>query len=168
MSDVKKDIIEGDEPVQKRDKPDISSLEDALEVGDDGSVKFLPAVGGKVVIERCVEDGQWLDTNLYTVTAIDEETGALRLIRDEFGHNAMSNYIEGILRGYVFKLPPKKGPIVKRKIRAGKKMKPTLTVPSDPNAPKKVRGRPKGSKNRPKDVAVAEKAPKVQGKKRGK
>ncbi len=157
MSDVEKDIIEGDEPVQKRAKPDISSLEDAVEVNDDGTVKFLPVVGGKVVIERCVEDGQWLDTNLYTVTDIDTESGALRLIRDEFGHNAMSNYMEGILRGYVFKLPPKKGPIVKRKVRAGK-MKPTLTVPSDPNAPKKGRGRPKGSKNRPKEVIQAEKA----------
>jgi hypothetical protein len=149
----------------KRSKPDISYLEDAVEVNDDGTVKFIPFVGGKVVIERCVEDGQWLDTNLYTVTAIDEETGALRLIRDEFGHNAMSNYMEGILRGYVFKLPPKKGPIVKRKVRVGKKMKPTLTVPSDPNTPKKGRGRPKGSKNRPREVIQAEKA---QGKKSGK
>lgn len=141
-----------------RAKPDISALEDALEVNDDGTVKFIPIVGGKVVIERCVEDGGWLDTNLYTVREIDEETGALRLIRDEFGHNAMSNYMEGILRGYVFKLPPKKGPIIARKVRAGKKTKPTMTVPVDPSAPKKGRGRPKGSKNRPKEVIKAEKA----------
>lgn len=157
-----KDIIEGEEPVVKRSKPDIRHLEDAIEVDDDGNVKFLPQVGGKVVIERCVESGSWLDTNLYTVTAIDTETGALRLIRDEFGHNAMSNYMEGILRGYVFKMPPKKGPIVKRKIRVSKKPRAdkgevTLTVP-DPNAPKRGRGRPKGSKNRPKDAIKAEKA----------
>lgn len=145
-------------PESKRAKPDISSLEDAVDVSDDGTVTFIPVVGGKVVIERCVESGDWLDTNLYTVTDIDTESGALRLIRDEFGHNAMSNYMEGILRGYVFKLPPKKGPIVKRKVRVSRKVKDaTITIP-DPNLPKKGRGRPKGSKNRPKDVIQAEKA----------
>ena len=144
-------VLEDGEKAVKRSRPDISHLDDAVEVGDDGSVTFIPQVGGKVVIERCVESGQWLDTNLYTVTAIDIETGALRLIRDEYGHQAMSNYMEGILRGYTFKLPPKKGPIVGRKVRI-KKTKATIQVPADPNAPKKGRGRPKGSKNRPKTV----------------
>lgn len=139
----------------KRSKPDISHLAEAVEVDDDGNVTFLPKEGGKVVIERCVESGVWLDTNLYTVKAIDTETGALRLIRDEFGHQAMSNYIEGTLRGYIFKLPPKKGPIVKRKIRVGST--PTLTIPTDPNAPKRGRGRPKGTKNRDKETIRAEK-----------
>lgn len=153
----------------KRAKPDISHLEDALSVDDDGNVTFLPQVGGKVVIERCVESGSWLDTNLYTITEVDRETGDLRLIRDEMGHRAMSNYMEGIVRGYVFKLPPKKGPITGRKVRVKKvkSEKETITIP-DPNAPKRGRGRPKGSKNRPKDVVAADKATKVQGKKRGK
>ncbi len=158
-------VIDPEVDVPKRAKPDISMLEDALEVDDEGNVKFLPIVGGKVVIERQFE-GQWLDTNLYTVTAIDPETGALRLIRDEFGHQAMSNYMEAILRGHIFKLPPKKGPIVKRKVRVSRKSKEkeTITIP-DPNQPKRGRGRPKGSKNRPKDVIKVEK---VQGKKSGK
>lgn len=143
-------VVDPEVDVPKRAKPDISMLEDALEVDDEGNVKFLPIVGGKVVIERQFE-GQWLDTNLYTVTAIDPETGALRLIRDEFGHQAMSNYVEAILHGHIFKLPPKKGPVVKRKVRV-KKVKPekgdvTLTVP-DPNAPKRGRGRPKGTLNK--------------------
>ncbi len=170
MSDDK-DLPEFDyEPdAPKRAKPDISHLEDALTVDDDGTVTFIPQVGGKVVIERCVESGSWLDTNLYTITEVDRETGDLRLIRDEMGNRAMSNYMEGIVRGYVFKLPPKKGPITGRKVRVSRKLKEkeTITIP-DPNQSKRGRGRPKGSKNRAKDVVAAEKAAKVQGKKRGK
>jgi hypothetical protein len=168
MSDDK-DLIEFDyEPdAPKRAKPDISHLEDALSVDDAGNVTFLPQVGGKVVIERCLESGSWLDTNLYTITDVDRQTGDLRLVRDEMGHRALSNYMEGIIRGYVFKLPPKKGPITGRKVRV-KKAKPekkTIAVP-DPNASKRARGRPKGSKNRPREVVAADRAAKVQGKAR--
>ena len=157
------DSIDIEKP--SRTRPDISHLDDALSVDDDGNVTFLPQIGGKVVIERCIESGSWLDTNLYTITDVDRMTGDLRLIRDEMGHRAMSNYLEGIIRGYVFKLPSVKGPIIKRKVRLVRKPKKEVVTISGPVGPKKGRGRPKGSKNRPKEVIRAERAEKIRGKK---
>jgi hypothetical protein len=158
-----------EEKVIVRARPDISHLDMAVEVDDAGNVTFIPEVGQKVVIERpatCLPGSPWLDTTLYTVLDIDPETGNLKLWRDELGGFASSNYIEGLLQGYSFRLPPKKGPIVKRKLRVKRLVKedtvPTVTVPP---GEKRARGRPKGSKNRPKDVIKAEKTARVQARK---
>jgi hypothetical protein len=161
----------------KRVKPDIDHLDDAVEVTDDGQVLFLPKVGEKVVIERHVPElaHSWLDTNLYTVRAIDPETGHLRLMSEEYGHNAMSNFMEGILLGYVFKIPPKTGPWQHRQQRV-KKVKLVREKPAKKERPivigapvkKTGKGRPKGSKNRPKAEIEAEKKARhvAKGKKR--
>lgn len=160
-----------DSPIEEeksdpRSRPDISHLEMAVEVTEDGTVTFLPKVGEKVVIERIasiIPGGPWLDTQLYTVKEIDTETGNLSLWRDELGGFAASNYIEGLLMGYSFRLPPRRGPIVKRKVRVklAEKAPPKELAPGE----KRSRGRPKGSKNRSKDVIKAEKAARGQARK---
>lgn len=157
-----------------RQKPDISHLEMAIEIDDEGNVTFLPEVGEKVVIERYAtllgEGAPWLDTCLYTIKSIDRETGALRLWHDELGNFAASNYIEGTLMGYSFRLPPKKGPITKRKVRVKRVVRDTVEEApvslyrkgsaGEAMAERKGKGRPKGVRNRPKEVIAAEKAAK--------
>jgi hypothetical protein len=102
-------------PKPERDKrPDISHLDFALD--DDGN--FIPDVGDRIVIERCaslVEGSPWLDTCLYTILAIDRETGSLKLRNEEFKHYSFSNYVDGTLMGYSFRIPPQKGSLSQMK-----------------------------------------------------
>jgi hypothetical protein len=141
-------------------KPDITWLEDAV-VEAEGMKVPLFNVGDRIVIERycrMLQGSPWLDTQTYEVQSIDDETGDLRLWNPDLKQFAMSNFIKGPARGDVFKLAPAKGSIGKKK--RGRPRKHPLGAPKPEVKPgeKRGRGRPKGSKNRPKDVIKAEKA----------
>jgi hypothetical protein len=150
-----------------KDKPDISRLQDAVTRNTDGKLIFIPEVGGKVIIERTTDLGDgnrvWLDTETFRVESIDPETGHLRLINFSLRCAAQSNFITGLERGYLFKLPGSEGNVGKR--RRGRPKKPhrgledlePQTTPQQ-KVPGKKRGRPKGSLNRDKATIAKEKA----------
>ena len=148
-------------------KPDISRLPNAI--GPDGKPLFR--IGEKIIIERrstVLAGNPYLDTRTYMVVNINNDNGTLDLFDEDLAQSALSNYITGLQKGYVFKLArgnqvatkrkrgrPRKNPIVDETIP-----KP---VPLDENGQpiKKRRGRPPGSKNRDKDTIKAEKKAKM-------
>lgn len=162
--------VDFEETVDAREgrKPNIDHLDDAIAVLEDGSVIPLFGVGDKLVIERrasILPGNPWLDTQTYTVTDIDDVTGDLKLMSDGYGHSAMSNFIKGLAAGYRFKLPSGSAIGKKRRGVKGRGRKPKIAatpVAAAPTAPapdgqvKRGRGRPPGTKNRPKAVIEAE------------
>jgi hypothetical protein len=155
-------------------KPDISHL--LFAVDDRGN--FIPQVGDKVVIERCcslLASNMWLDTCLYSVRDIDYDNGNLKLWNEDEKQHALCNYLDGVLAGYVFKLPPLVGNFSTKKqviyYDKGEEPEPEdsslmarmrregliIGEPTVVSSPKKEgRGRSKGSKNRPREVILAE------------
>lgn len=107
-------------------KPDIDHLPDCVVDG-----KFLGKPGDKIVIEHyasMLKDRPWLKTCAYSVIAIDEVRGDLKLIDVQTNQNALSNYITGVEYGYRFKFAAKTGnPIGARRKR--RKVVPTKSVP---------------------------------------
>jgi hypothetical protein len=144
-------------------KVNIDRLIDAVVKSDDGTLLFIPDVGEKVIIERytmCLPGNPWLDTKVYTVRGINDETGDLYLWDEDSKQQAMSNYITGPQRGFTFKIPAKfgsKNVIVKRRTRRTK-VERELEAAEKALKPKGRRGRPKGQKNRPKEEIALEKA----------
>ena len=113
---------------QKRlgSKPNIDNLEP-------GVVDQIPAfkIKDRIIAERyssCLENNHWLDTRTYTVLSIQED-GTVMCMDDELRHTAILNYKS---KYCTIKLCPKNAP-------------PAATMYT-----KKGRGRPKGSRNKPK------------------
>lgn len=141
-------------PAGKR--PDITHLPDALDV--DGRPLFT--TGDKILIERyasMLSTNPWLDTHTYTVHAIDDRTGGMRLWDETVGHWALDNYLQGPRVGQVYKMATERIDGKKKRKRGEKKTKKTEVLAPTPKADgQKRRGRPKGAKNRPRDVVEAE------------
>lgn len=138
-------------------RPNIDHLPNGTAVLVDGTILPLFDVGDKIIAERHISFLQghpWLDTRVYTVRSIDDETGAVHCSDDELLHYACIGFKHPFTR---IKLCPKKG----NPFKAPKVEKPKVELPP---GEKKRRGRPKGSKNRPKDVIQAEKQAKKEGK----
>lgn len=165
---------EAKEKARLAQKPIIDALEDAIESDEDGTPVFTVPPGEKVIIERyrsVLPGNAWLDTKVYTVETIDGVTGNLTLWDDEGKCFAMSNYLTAPPRGYRFKVPPAKGGLHIQGRRRGRPRKVVPLGEEKPSAPvqldengqpvKKKRGRPAGSKNRPRDVVTAEKRAKA-------
>lgn len=160
-------------PRKPEAKPDISRLPDAIEGG-----KLLLKPGERIVIERRVPflaGCPYLDTRTYLINSIDEAKGVLRLWDEAFQQWAMDNYVKGPSYGQVYKMAL--GRSVTTKKKRGRPRKNPVEAPKpvelgpDGKPVKKKRGRPKGSKNRPKDEIREEKvakAAKRSMKKRGK
>lgn len=142
-------------------KPDISHLKPALVVVD-GAPLPLFNIGDKIVIERyasVLAARPWLDTLTYTVESIDDETGVVGLWNEDLKQHALGNYITGPKKGDVYCLAIAKETIGKKK-RGRPRVRP-LPPEGEPKPVRKgKRGRPPGSKNRPKDVIAAERAAK--------
>lgn len=148
-------------------KPDISRLPNAISA--DGSPLFRP--GEKIIIERratVLEGNPYLDTRTYMVVGINTENGNLDLFDESLCQSAMSNWISGLKRGFVFKLA--RGNEVATKKKRGRPRKNPIedrtevkAVPLDDRGQpvKKKRGRPPGSKNRDRDTIRAEKKAKM-------
>lgn len=140
-------------------KPDISHLEMAI----DEKGNFIPGEGDQVVIERycsVLPSKCWLDTCLYTIRELDYDNGNLRLWNETDEHYSWSNYVEGTLMGYSFRLPPKKGSFSKKKeiVYYDKGEEPLWVKPEDAIASAAAGPQPKvRAKNRPKHVIEAEK-----------
>ena len=160
-------------------KPLIDHLADAVGADELGNLVFLGKTGDKVIIERIatvLSHRPWLDTRTYIVESVDGVTGDMRLFDPEMCQEAMSNFITGTKRGYRFKLPSSKGMSIGKRKRGRPKKNPTdapelekpVVLDAAGQPVKKKRGRPPGSKNRERDVIRAEKAAKVQKKRRAK
>lgn len=147
-------------PKRDRSKPVIDHLADAVVRLSDGTPVLVPEVGDNIVIERTatvIEGAPWLDTTIYKIVKVDDETGVITLWDAEKSHNVLDNFRIGYRSGSrVYKVPPVRGkwdaPPPKARINPI-----TTTNPEDPNAPKRKRGRPPGTKNRSKEVIAAEK-----------
>lgn len=164
LSPEAREIAEAMEPVAEVRKPNISMLHRAVEEVD-GELLPLFAVGDRIVIERhahSLPGNPWLDTQTYVVQDIDDETGVLRLWNPGQNQFAMGNYITGPERGDDYRLAgDRRNPIGKRKRGRPRKnpVEPIAPlVDGQPLPVKRGRGRPKGVKNRPKDVIAAERA----------
>lgn len=134
-------------------KPTIDHLPDAIVTDASGALIPLFDVGDRIVVERYLlwYPFSWLDTKVYTVRQIDDDTGVVRCRDEEYAQQAFVGFKHA---GQTFKLAPKRG----NPFNVAK-MKKSGVERSDLNAPageKKRRGRPKGSKNRPKEEIKAE------------
>ena len=128
-------------------KPDISHLKPGVaEVG--GELIPLFDVGSRIVVERTaglLRSRPWLDTRVYIVRMIDDDKGIVGAWDEEWPHGTHNCFLSFKDGFHDIRLAPKAGnPFVPRKER------PKATEAADPTAPKRKRGRPKGSKNRPK------------------
>lgn len=134
-------------------KPNIDHLVDGTVTMDNGELLPLFDVGDTIVAERHISlmpGHPWLDTRVYVVNRIDDETGAIHCTDPEYHHYACIGYKSPFTR---IKLCPKGT----NPFKAPKAEKPAAAPAADGSpAPKKGRGRPKGSKNRPKDVIKQE------------
>lgn len=152
---------------RERAKPDISRLPNAID--NDGFPLFR--AGEKIIIERrstILIGSPYLDTRTYTVVSIDTETGKLDLFDDTLCQSALSNYRQGLDRGYVFKLA--RGNSVATKKKRGRPRKNAIVDRTDIKATptttdgqpiKKKRGRPPGTKNRDRETIKLEKKAKL-------
>lgn len=164
--DEVKDLLKHEEEHAKDPckKPAIDHLDDAVVFLSDGTPVFVPEIGERVIIERytsLLPGRPWLDTKLYLIRDVDQETGHLSLWDEETQHWVVSNFADGLQSGYRFKLPPDHGRgIPKKKHRRTKEERRQAKEDSwaqMATKKKSRRGRPKGSKNRDKAVIQAEK-----------
>lgn len=154
-------------------KPLIDHLEDAVGKDQFGNPVLNAKVGDKIIIERyatVLSHKPWLDTKTYVITNIDGVTGDLVLMDTDLGQQAGSNYITGTKHGYRFKLPNSKGMSIGKRKRGRPRKNPTgapepvkpMQFGPDGKPVAKKRGRPAGTKNRPKEVIRAEKRAKLE------
>lgn len=156
-------------------RPNIDDFADAVVRDELGRYVLLVRPGEKLIVERfatILPNNPWLDTKTYTVQSVDEATGRVHLWDDELQRTALTDYIAGTKAGYRFKLPIK-GRKVSSKRKRGRPRKvvaaapvaqPTTAPTTNPDGTpvKRGRGRPKGAKNRDREIIVAEKKAKAE------
>lgn len=143
---------------RERLRPPIDHLKNAVkESKTKGQVlvpEFLAKVGDRIVLERwatLLKGAPWLSTGVFIVRQIDYETGFVWLY-DALCHNhSCTNFITGPASGAVkiMLAPGVKDPFTVPR-RAPEKTLPAKDAVTNPDVSKKRRGRPRGSKNRPK------------------
>jgi hypothetical protein len=155
-------------------KPVIDHLSDGVALLDDGTVLPLFDAGDRIVAERhtnCLTGSPWLDTRVYVVRSIDDELGIVHCTDEEMRHYACIGFRNPWTR---IKLAPRRGNpfsvsrVEKERLKEQEKEKKKGQVAAPADGEKKKRGRPKGSKNRSKDVIEAEKSAKKAMKKQKK
>lgn len=134
-------------------RPVIEHLRTGVFVQADGTILPLFDVGDRIVVDRrttLLRGIPWLETIVGKVRTIDDESG-LVTVWDEDGdpRSPPTRYTNFKDPYHIFKLAPDRGNPFEP---------PPEPKPEKPQrAPgQKGRGRPKGSKNRPKDVIKAE------------
>lgn len=148
-------------------RPDISKLPNGI--GTDGIPTFVR--GDKVVIERysgILRGHPYLDTRTYVIQSIDVVTGKITMYDAAQGQFATDNWKAGLKNGNVYKLAknttidlsskrkrgrPRKNPDAPTNVA----IKPVPIVDINGMPVAKKRGRPAGSKNRPKEIIMNEK-----------
>lgn len=167
---------EAKEKARNAAKPVIDHLPDAVGTDELGNPTFLAGAGDRVIIERVatvLNNKPWLDTKTYVVNSVDCATGELRLWDTDAARDTVSNYIDGISRGYRFKLPTRRDMEIGKRKRGRPKKNPTgipeqakpVELDAEGKPVIKKRGRPKGSKNRDKAIIKAEKKAKLEARK---
>jgi hypothetical protein len=150
-------------------RPDVSAFPDAL----DGEGRPLFRAGDRVVVERrsvVLAGAPWIDTKVYRVLNVDQDTGNVRFYDEQINQFASSNYRTATARGSVFKLLPtgaRTDNLGKRK-RGRPRKNPEAVAKPVSTEPKRGRGRPRGVKNRPKEVIAEEKRARREAKRTGK
>jgi hypothetical protein len=140
-------------------RPSIEHLEDGTVTLEDGLVLPLFAAGDRIVVERFLSWSlnYWLDTKVYKVREIDDDSGVVKCIDEEHGTLANIGFKHP---GQNVKLVPGRGdpfnPAKARKELAAKQ-KAQFNKDNGIVEKKRGRGRPPGSKNRPKEIIKAEK-----------
>lgn len=142
-------------------KPSIDHLDDAVvEMEGHGRI-FLPEPGNGLIIQY---PEIWRDTSYYTVRKIDYGTGTVYLWCPSRGQWALTNFLNYDKHGLVMKMPPEGASELRMAIALGRRKRgrprknPVAVVTPPPQeGASRGRGRPKGSKNRPKDIIDAEK-----------
>ena len=88
-------------------RPDIAHLADGVVCGTDTGGIPIPLfdVGSRIVVERTI-NGRWLDTRVYRVKSIDDDTGIVRCWDEECNHHAVVGFKHD---GQTFKLAPERG-----------------------------------------------------------
>jgi len=137
-------------------RPPIEHLKDGIAVLGDGSSVVLFDVGDRIVVDTrtsLLKGLPWLETIVGRVRSIDDDTGMVSLYDEDSDFRSprarWASFKDGLA---CFKLAPAKGsPFIVTEV----KVQPTVPQPG-----KRGKGRPKGTKNRPKAVIEAEKAAK--------
>lgn len=154
-------------------RPSIDHLEAGVVTTEDpnGDTIVVPLfdVGDRIVVDVRTEhlkNSPWLYTLVGKVRSIDDDTGLVTIFdEDTDPRNPAVRYVSMRLPTLqAFKIAPLKGnPFDSTK----KHVRPTVTPVTGPDGSpeRRGRGRPKGTKNRPKDVIVAEKAARKAAKK---
>lgn len=146
-------------------KPAIDHL--ALATFHDPDLGVVPLfnVGDRIVAERHTSHLRgcpWLDTRILIVVAIDDVTKIATCRDENLKHHTQVGFADPLTRvrmaskfGDPFKVPARRTTAVP----TDGPTENTTRTPGEttPDSGKKRRGRPKGSKNRPKDVVQAEK-----------
>lgn len=148
-------------PARAAQKPNVDYLDDAVvELEGHGTV-FLPQVGDGLIIQYPQD---WRDTTYFTIREINYETGAVWLWNPQRKQWASTNFLDAKRYGLVLKTPPEGASELRMAIALGqrKRGRPRKNPIEQVVAPPKEksergRGRPKGSKNRSKEVIEAEK-----------
>lgn len=172
---IESNEIGGTANVPPKVRPDISRLPDAFELDLEGRPQPRFRAGDDIIIERhsiVLPSRPWLSTDTFMVQDIDQETGHMRLWHRGLQQYDMSNYVTGILKhGIVYKLARGNESVKRKRGRPRKILTDTQAAPekSLQDAPRITgRGRPKGSKNRSKEVIAEEKRAKAELKKKRK
>ena len=146
-------------------RPNIDHLPTGIAVDpSDGSCVPLFDVGDRIVVDRrttLLRGTPWLETIVGKVRSIDDDSGLVTMWDEEGdARNPPCKYVNFKDALHIFKLAPAKGD--------------PFVPPPPPKQPKpqkqpgeKHRGRPKGSKNRPKDVIQAEREARKASKRAG-
>lgn len=138
-------------------QPRIDHLKDATVQAPDGTVLPLFNVGDKVVVERYSEllnTHPWLDTRVLEVISIDDESGRVTCFDPDVKHRVFVGVNHPFTR---IKLPPRRGNPLKAPDNAAKAGQPKPGKGGTVTDVGAGKGRPKGTKNRPKEVIAAEK-----------
>ncbi len=139
-------------------RPNIDHLLPGTAVLDSGEVIPLFEVGDRIVAERRASqlDGNpWLDTRVYIVRQIDDETGAVRCADEEMLHHAAISFKDPLTR--VCLCPPRGSPFA-----AGQIARAQAASQNTPGAgATKKKGRPRGTKNRTKEEIARDNAAKA-------
>lgn len=169
------EIVIVDTPVSQS-RPSVAGLQPAVYFKDPKWDRLFD-VGDSIVIERfstLLSGNMWLDTQTFQVMAINDETGDVNLYNNQASQWAMTNYATAPLYGHnllfatgsLEKKTPEEQTAVFDKIKetlpeqaqTQNEQVQVISVPSlPPTQVKRPRGRPKGSKNRPKEVILQEK-----------
>jgi hypothetical protein len=155
-----RDLTEAAQERREAKRPSIEHLEMGVAVAEvDGKEQLVPLFceGDRVVVERRTEllAGAWLDTRVLTVQSIDDASGVVRCRDDEADQLTYVSYKSAL---HDIRLCPAKGdPFAapKEKSPARDSVSPSSQAAGGERRGR-GRGRPKGSKNRPKEVVEAE------------